>query len=114
MTNPENAEVAAPPPPAEGSGRRGSGRRGVPRRLALALAGTSAVGLLGVALAREQGAGAAPAPTAGGAGQPPTILAVDPALHLARRAAWGPTTGLVEQIRASGTGVWLDRQLQPS
>jgi uncharacterized protein (DUF1800 family) len=46
--------------------------------------------------------------------QPPTILSLDPALHLARRAAWGPTPALVAQIRKMGTTAWLERQLKPS
>jgi uncharacterized protein (DUF1800 family) len=46
--------------------------------------------------------------------QPPTILSLDPALHLARRAAWGPTPALVAQIRTMGTTAWLERQLKPS
>jgi uncharacterized protein (DUF1800 family) len=58
------------------------------------------------------------APAAAKAGlsvrQPPTILGLDPALHLARRAAWGPTPALVAQIRGLGTTAWLERQLKPS
>src|SRR3954451_12520156 len=46
--------------------------------------------------------------------QPPTILSLDPALQLARRAAWGPTPALVAQIRKLGTTAWLERQLKPS
>nr|WP_231135202.1 DUF1800 domain-containing protein [Motilibacter deserti] len=38
----------------------------------------------------------------------------DPVLHLARRAAWGPTPELVAEIRALGTKAWLDRQLRPA
>jgi uncharacterized protein (DUF1800 family) len=46
--------------------------------------------------------------------QPPTILTLDPALHLARRATWGPTPGMVSQIRRMGAKAWLERQLKPS
>jgi uncharacterized protein (DUF1800 family) len=46
--------------------------------------------------------------------QPPTILSLDPALHVARRAAWGPTPALVAQIRKLGVTAWLERQLKPS
>jgi uncharacterized protein (DUF1800 family) len=46
--------------------------------------------------------------------QPATILALDPTLHLARRATWGPTPALVRQIRAMGAKAWLERQLKPA
>lgn len=46
--------------------------------------------------------------------QPPTILRRDPAIHLARRATWGPTAGVVQDIRRQGLRRWVDRQLQPS
>ena len=46
--------------------------------------------------------------------QPPTVLTLDQALHLARRATWGPTLGVVRDIRRMGTRAWLERQLRPS
>jgi uncharacterized protein (DUF1800 family) len=57
---------------------------------------------------------AAKAKPGGTVKQPPTILSLDPALQLARRAAWGPTPALVAQIRKMGTTAWLERQLKPS
>jgi uncharacterized protein (DUF1800 family) len=64
-----------------------------------------------------QVAAAGKAPAAAKAGgivkQPPTILDLDPALHLTRRAAWGPTPALVAQIRTMGTTAWIERQLKP-
>jgi uncharacterized protein (DUF1800 family) len=58
-------------------------------------------------------------PTAGDAARAtkvtvPTILATDdPALHLLRRATFGPTTALVDEVHASGVDAWLDAQLAP-
>src|SRR4051794_1296695 len=46
--------------------------------------------------------------------QPPTILSLDPALHLARRATWGPTPATVRQIKKMGAAKWLEEQLKPS
>lgn len=39
--------------------------------------------------------------------------AVDAAVHLARRATFGPTTALLAEIRSAGVDLWLDRQLDP-
>ncbi|MFQ6172598.1 DUF1800 domain-containing protein [Oryzobacter sp. R7] len=36
------------------------------------------------------------------------------ALHLARRASWGATPGLVAEIRAAGATAWVDAQLAPA
>ena len=58
--------------------------------------------------------GDAPAATAVPVKQPPTILALDPALHVARRLTWGPTPGLVAAIRKAGVAGWIDAQLAPS
>ncbi len=59
--------------------------------------------------------GKAPAANAGTVvKQPPTVLPLDQALHLARRAAWGPTPTLVAEIRRSGTAAWITRQLTPA
>jgi uncharacterized protein (DUF1800 family) len=45
----------------------------------------------------------------------PTILRTDdPALHLARRATFGPTRGLVDEIHESGIDGWLARQMDPA
>ena len=38
---------------------------------------------------------------------------VDPALHLLRRATFGPTPALLAEVRATGTSRWLDAQLAP-
>jgi uncharacterized protein (DUF1800 family) len=46
--------------------------------------------------------------------QPPTILTLDQALHLARRATWGPAPAVVRDIRRMGARAWLERQLRPS
>ena len=45
--------------------------------------------------------------------QPPTVLPKDQALHLARRAAWGPTPALVAEIRKVGSAAWVASQLAP-
>jgi uncharacterized protein (DUF1800 family) len=39
------------------------------------------------------------------------LLGNDPALHLVRRATFGPTTELLADVRAAGPSAWLDRQL---
>ena len=65
-------------------------------------------------------AGKAPAPVAAAAGtrttvkQPATILVLDQALHIARRATWGPTPRLVADIKHRGIKAWLERQLHPA
>jgi uncharacterized protein (DUF1800 family) len=46
--------------------------------------------------------------------QPATILTLDPALHLARRATWGPTAQVVADIKRRGARAWLERQLHPA
>lgn len=44
----------------------------------------------------------------------PTILDTsDPAVHLLRRATFGPTLAMVEQVRAAGIDAWLTEQLEP-
>ncbi|HET6952822.1 MAG TPA: DUF1800 domain-containing protein [Acidimicrobiales bacterium] len=44
----------------------------------------------------------------------PTILRTDdPALHLARRATFGPTPELVDEIHAAGIDAWIAAQLAP-
>jgi uncharacterized protein (DUF1800 family) len=44
-----------------------------------------------------------------------TILATDdPVLHLLRRATFGPTPGLVDEVHDTGIDAWLDQQLDPS
>lgn len=56
--------------------------------------------------------GKAPAPSTAPLKQPPTILSLDPALHLARRATWGLTPTLVSEVK-KGTSGWLEQQLDP-
>jgi len=46
--------------------------------------------------------------------QPPTILNRDPALHLARRATWGPTPAVVRSIKQMGQQQWLEQQFRPA
>jgi uncharacterized protein (DUF1800 family) len=44
----------------------------------------------------------------------PTILdSSDPALHLLRRATFGPTPAMVEDVRTGGIDAWLAEQLDP-
>jgi uncharacterized protein (DUF1800 family) len=44
----------------------------------------------------------------------PTILATDdPVLHLLRRATFGPTPALVDEVHTKGIDAWLDEQLAP-
>lgn len=45
--------------------------------------------------------------------EPVVTATVDP-LHLARRATWGATPALVEEIRTVGVSAWLDAQLAPT
>ncbi|MEY4102014.1 MAG: hypothetical protein RIR88_148, partial [Actinomycetota bacterium] len=42
------------------------------------------------------------------------LLGSDPALHLIRRATFGPTPELVAEVRSAGHTSWLDRQLAVS
>ena len=58
--------------------------------------------------------GTAPAATVTPVKQPPTILALDPALHVARRLTWGPTPTLLAAIRKNGVDAWVRTQLTPS
>lgn len=57
--------------------------------------------------------GKAPAVTKAPLRQPPTILSLDPAMHLARRATWGLTSKLVNEVKAGSTS-WIESQLRPS
>jgi uncharacterized protein (DUF1800 family) len=59
-------------------------------------------------------AGKAPKPVVATVKQPATVLALDPAVHLARRATWGPTAATVAKIRKMGPKRWLDWQLAPA
>ncbi|HLM64174.1 MAG TPA: DUF1800 domain-containing protein [Acidimicrobiales bacterium] len=44
----------------------------------------------------------------------PTILATDdPAMHLLRRMAFGPTQAMVDEVHAKGIDAWLAEQLDP-
>ncbi|MEZ0491219.1 DUF1800 domain-containing protein [Kineococcus sp. TBRC 1896] len=38
----------------------------------------------------------------------------DDVLHLVRRATWGPTPGLLEEVAAKGPAAWLEEQLRPA
>lgn len=42
------------------------------------------------------------------------VSSVDPALHLLRRATFGPTKPLLAKVKSMGTTAWLDAQLSPS
>ncbi|MBI4943422.1 MAG: DUF1800 domain-containing protein [Actinobacteria bacterium] len=46
--------------------------------------------------------------------QKPTMLVLDPALHVARRATWGPTPTTVAAIKKAGPKAWIESQLAPS
>ena len=70
------------------------------------LKSASAVAVTGVAASV---ASAAPAEAAGYA-----FLAGDPALHLLRRATFGPTPASYAHIRRVGTQAWLEQQLRPA
>jgi len=55
--------------------------------------------------------------TASPLGTSPAVLSPldpDPALHLLRRATFGPTAQMAADILRRGTSVWLDDQLQPT
>jgi len=80
------------------------------------LGATGAVAAAGNRTAEFKAAGTGSAPRAAvlpKVKQPPTILSRDPALHLARRATWGPTPAVVRGIRQMGAQKWLDQQLRP-
>ena len=53
---------------------------------------------------------ATPAAAAGAA----SFLPKDPDLHVLRRATWGPTPRLAQQIHKMGVDAWLDEQLHPN
>ncbi|MEU4687564.1 DUF1800 domain-containing protein [Actinoplanes sp. NPDC023714] len=55
-------------------------------------------------------AAAATASTAGAAAE---FLSDDQALHLLRRATFGPSPSSIAEIRRLGAGAWLERQLNP-
>jgi uncharacterized protein (DUF1800 family) len=70
-------------------------------------------GFLGV------GAGLLGAQAIGGVGavvaaSPAEAATRDPALHLVRRATYGPTPELLATVRRMGTTGWLEKQLRPS
>ncbi len=44
---------------------------------------------------------------------PPMSKGIDAAHHLLSRAAFGPTPGEVDEVRALGEAQWVERQLQP-
>ncbi len=44
----------------------------------------------------------------------PSASSRNAALHLVRRATYGPTPGLVAEVAARGTTAWLERQLRPA
>lgn len=43
----------------------------------------------------------------------PSRLGSDPVLHLVNRLTFGPTPGLVAEVRSMGIGAWIARQLEP-
>lgn len=65
---------------------------------------------------RYQGSvgGATPTVTTAAVTQPPTVLSLDAAKHLGRRATWGLTPGVVTAIRAAGPAAWVAAQLKPA
>ena len=64
------------------------------------------------AVAAVAGPAAAPAPAAAG-GPPPALEGDALALHVARRASFGPTPALLEELRSGGVDAWIERQLRP-
>lgn len=58
----------------------------------------------------------APTPTPTPSGPAPDPVAVERAavLHLVRRATFGPTPGLVDEVARTGRAAWVDAQLAPS
>ncbi|RME85558.1 MAG: DUF1800 domain-containing protein [Caldilineae bacterium] len=44
---------------------------------------------------------------------PQPVLAQDPALHLLRRATFGPTRSELERMRSMGVDAWIEEQLHP-
>ncbi|HEY7281585.1 MAG TPA: DUF1800 domain-containing protein [Actinomycetota bacterium] len=80
-------------------------RRGFLRSAGRGAAALAAAGIASGAL-RAPGASAAPG---SGRVQP----ANDPALHLLRRATYGPTPTLAAKVHSMGTTAWLEQQLRP-
>jgi len=58
-------------------------------------------------------AAAAAAPSATPAPPSPAAAGDDLALHVVRRASFGPTPELVQHVRSVGVDAWLDQQLRP-
>ncbi len=56
----------------------------------------------------------APAEAATAARTTTSYVAADSALHLLRRATYGPTAASVAEIRRLGVAAWLERQLDPA
>jgi uncharacterized protein (DUF1800 family) len=78
------------------------------RREALGLAGAAVAGVA----ASAAGTVAMAEPAA--AASPKALLGSDQALHLIRRATYGPTPALVAEVRRLGTAKWLEQQLRPA
>ena len=55
-----------------------------------------------------------PTPPAPGADPSPGYVSKDPARHLLRRATYGPTPTLLEDVARLGIAGWVDRQLTPA
>jgi uncharacterized protein (DUF1800 family) len=64
--------------------------------------------MLGFATAGVAAASVAASATGASAGT------VDPALHLLRRATYGPSPSLLAEVRSTGVQAWLDTQLNPA
>jgi uncharacterized protein (DUF1800 family) len=64
--------------------------------------------LLGLTTAGVAAAAVASSTTQASAGT------VDPALHLIRRATYGPSPALLAEVRSTGVQAWLDTQLNPA
>jgi uncharacterized protein (DUF1800 family) len=57
--------------------------------------------------------GTAAPPTEQRAAYTPALVSDDPVLHVLRRLTFGPTPGLVAQVRASGVEAFIEEQLAP-
>ncbi len=90
---------------------RSTDQPGLTRRAALVTAGAAVVGVGGLAADRQLGSGSTVAESTARSGL--TVLDPEAVLHLVRRATFGLTHVLLNDVRKRGPENWLDDQLHP-
>ena len=95
----------------ESAGETDGGQSRLTRRGLLTLAVAAAAPTATVVEATEASAAAIPASSTPRAR--PSASSRDQALHLVRRATYGPTPGLMAEVTSRGPNAWLERQLRP-